>query len=75
MSASTVPDIDADGGADRSTFDTSTPSMAVVMSGRACRAISVRSSARAMATIRAGSGKCPRASFYGNPLSDGVLES
>ena len=53
MSASTVPDIDGVGGVGCSTFEIRTPSMAVVMSGRAWRASSVRSSSRSMAPIEA----------------------
>ena len=41
MSASTVPDIDGDGGVASSTSEIRTPSMAVVWSGRAWRASSV----------------------------------
>ncbi|MFI9542535.1 SDR family NAD(P)-dependent oxidoreductase [Streptomyces sp. NPDC052016] len=38
MTASTVPDIEGAGGSGRSTLERRTPSMAVVQSGRACRA-------------------------------------
>ncbi|WP_327280568.1 MULTISPECIES: SDR family oxidoreductase [unclassified Streptomyces] len=48
MTASTVAVIAGSGGSDRSTFDTSTPSTAVVASGRACRASRVRSSSRSI---------------------------
>src|SRR4051794_36498349 len=49
MSARTVPDIDADGDVGASTLEMKTPSMAVVISDRAWRPRSVRSSSSCIA--------------------------